>query len=122
LSELVTLAADFVRLSSEIEDVRRRMLSALSNGAGAEPPVRPTPAARSGVKKGPQPKHPKVAEAAKAEAEIISLLRSTPGLKSAEIAKQTKAKRNTTSQRLERMMARGQVQRGDQGAYAASPG
>jgi hypothetical protein len=28
VSELVTLAADFVRLSSEIEEVRRRMLSA----------------------------------------------------------------------------------------------
>jgi DNA-binding IclR family transcriptional regulator len=77
--------------------------------------------------KGPQPKpskpteslHPKDAAAVEMDQRVIDLLRSQPGLKTAAIAEKTGSKTSTTVERLKRLQSRGQVQRDDQGAYAA---
>ena len=120
MSELVALAERFVRLSGELDATRDAMRRLLLNGAGAEP-VRPTKPARSkpgGVEK---QKHPHAIAAAAAEGKIIEVLRSTPGMKTTEIARATDAKVNTTTQRLARMLDRGAIIRdGADGGWTAS--
>lgn len=118
--DLLALASRYIALTGEIEDVRRAMLACLANGA--EPPVRPTSAQRPGAKKGPQPSHPKAAEAAKAEKAIIELLRASPGLKTSELAKSSGAKKSTVAERLRRLKSRGQIASDGAGGWtAASP-
>ena len=124
---LVDLARRYVALSDELETVRGEIRRVMLNGAGApEPGVKakpnPTRPARSSGGSKPTKSarmHPNAKAAAEAEAEIIALLRTTPGMRPSEIAKQMAARPNTTVQRLERMRERGEVQRDDHGAYAA---
>jgi hypothetical protein len=115
--DLLVLAEKYVALTGEIEDVRRAMLSCLTNGAG-EIPLRPRPPARR--RPGGSQQHPNAAAAAAAERKTIELLRSSPGLGTAAIAKATGAKVNTTSERLKRLQARGQVARADGGGWSAA--
>jgi hypothetical protein len=115
--DLLVLASKYVALAAEIEDVRRAMLACLTNGAGANP-VPPTPAKRPGVN-GPKPSHPNAVAAAKAEEAIIELLREQPGLKSTQIAKETKSKASTVTKRLKRLKARGQVAGGGDDGWQA---
>ncbi len=58
--------------------------------------------------------------AAEAEARIIDLLRSTPGMKTTEIARATQSKTNTTVERLKRLRERGQVAGGGAEGFTAS--
>ena len=112
LSELVQLAERFVRASAELDAIRNEMRKLLLNGADPNPP-RPTRAARPGAKTRPQ-QHPKTAksvEAAKAEAKIVELLKSTPGMRTAAIAKATKSGTTTAAGRLKRLRARSLVER-----------
>ena len=109
--DLRVLAADYVRLSSEIEDLRRRMLSALTNGAAANP-IRPV---RTGG--GHHPKG-REAKAAEAEAEILELLKGGPK-RMAEIGAATEAKQSTLSVRLRRLRQRGLAAPVGGGAWAA---
>jgi|SRR5580704_1822706 predicted transcriptional regulator len=114
--DLLALAAKYVALTGEIEDVRRAMLACLANGAGDA--HRPTSAGRPGAKKGSQPSH-KTVMAAQAEERILELIREKP-LRMTEIATEMGAKQNTTSERLRRLKAKGLVAPAEGGAWAAS--
>jgi hypothetical protein len=83
--DLVELAQGFVRLSGELDATRDAMKWLLLNGAGS-PSENPTPAGRPGAKR-PQLSHPKAFRAAQVEKTILELLRSSPGLQMAAIAK-----------------------------------
>ena len=108
MSELVALAERFVRLSGELDATRDAMRRLLLNGAGDKPdtpfakPVRSKPG-------GSKQKHPHAIAAAAAEGKIIEVLRSTPGMKTTEIARATGSRTNTVSQRLARMRDRGAI-------------
>jgi hypothetical protein len=125
---LVDLARRYVALSDELETVRGEIKRVMLNGGGAPEPgvkAKPNPTKPARPAGGSKPTksarmHPNAKLAAEAEAKIIALLRMTPGMRPSEIAKQMAARPNTTVQRLERMRERGEVQRDDQGAYAAS--
>jgi hypothetical protein len=85
MSDLVALARRFVSLSDELESVRGEIKHAVLNGGGdAAPPPRPTPArSKPGRSKSSPPAH--IAAAAKAEREIVDLLKASPGLKAAQM-------------------------------------
>ena len=93
---LVKLAQRFVRLSGELHATRDAMRRLLLNGAGS-PNENPTPARRPGAK-GPRSNPPRAGGAAQVEETILGLLRSSPGLRTAEIAKATarKGRRQTS--------------------------
>lgn len=132
--DLRALANRYVQLSDDLEQVRRSILKALrptGNGAiesNDSPFAQPARSSSSGMKKARSSnrssagssQHPNAKKADEAAAQIVALLRSKPGMRAAEIARETASRPNTTVQRLERMRERGQVQRDDQGAYAAS--
>ena len=115
---LVELAQRFVRLSGELDLTRDAMKRLLLNGAG--PNENPTPAKRPGAK-GPQSSHPKALRAAEVEETILELLRSSPGLRTAAIAKATAAQRSTTDERLKRLQAKGLIERDDASAGWRAP-
>jgi hypothetical protein len=112
--DLRALAEKYVTLSGEIEAVRRAMLSCLTNGAGDDP-VRPISPARQ-ASGGSQPSHPNAVTAQQAEEKIIEVLRSSPGMGTAAVARATASKVNTTTQRLGRTRERGLITRGDDGS------
>jgi hypothetical protein len=109
--DLRSLAETYVRLETELEDVRRAMLAALTNGAA---PANPTP--RSGSKPGSD----RFREAAEAEDRIVTLLRNQPGLKTAEIAKETAGKLNTVTERLKRLRTKGMVTGGGSDGWSVA--
>jgi hypothetical protein len=124
LSELVQLAERFVRASAELDAIRNEMRKLLLNGADPNPP-RPTRAARPGAKTRPPRQHPKTAKAvaaAKAEAKIVELVRSTPGLSTAAIARATGCGTTTAAGRLKRLRARHLVERDAGEGWRASAG
>jgi hypothetical protein len=103
MSGLVELARRYVSLSDELESVRDQIKRALMKDAGdAAPTPRPMPARPT--KPGG---HPNAAAAQEAERQIVELLRATPGMGTAAIARSTGAKVNTTAERLKRMKAKG---------------
>ena len=104
-ADLLALAAKYVALTEEIEDVRRAMLACLTNGAG-EHPARPTQPARSAGGS----KHPNAAKAEEIESQILEMLRTRP-MRMAEIAAETGARQTTTAERLRRMRGKGLVER-----------
>jgi hypothetical protein len=116
---LVELANGFVRLSGELDLTRDAMKRLLLNGAGG-PSKNPTPARRSGAK-GPQSNPPKALGAAQVEETILGLLRSSPGLRTAAIAKATAAQRSTTDERLKSLQAKGLIERDDASAGWRAP-
>jgi DNA-binding IclR family transcriptional regulator len=75
---------------------------------------------RPGAKR-PRSNHPKALRAAKVEETILGLLRSSPGLRTAAIAKATAAQRSTTDERLKRLQAKGLVERDDAGVGWRAP-
>jgi predicted Rossmann fold nucleotide-binding protein DprA/Smf involved in DNA uptake len=122
---LVELAQRFVRLSGELDSTRDAMKRLLMNGAAVKscidapskqrsPNENPTPAKRPGAKR-PQSRHPKALRAAQVEETILELLQSSPGIRTAAIAKATAAQRSTTDERLKRLQAKGLVERDDVG-------
>ena len=116
---LVELAQRFVRLSGELDSTRDAMKRLLLNGAGG-PSENPTPARRPGAKR-PRSSRPKTVAAAQVEETILELLRSSPGLRTAAIAKATAAQRSTTDERLKRLQAKGLIERDDAGAGWRAP-
>jgi hypothetical protein len=121
---LVELAQRFVRLSGELDSTRDAMKRLLMNGAAVKsgidaaskqrsPNENPTPAKRPGAKR-PRSRHPKALRAAQVEETILELLQSSPGIRTAAIAKST-AQRSTTDERLKRLQAKGLVERDDVG-------
>jgi hypothetical protein len=114
---LAQLAERFLRLTGEVEEVRRSMLTVLTNGGGEKPEIPfSKPVRASG---GSQPsQHPNAAKAAEAEETIRTLLRERP-MRMGEITAAMAAKQSTTSERLRRLRQRGQVTL-DGGAWAAS--
>jgi MoxR-like ATPase len=114
---LIGAAADYDAAKNEL----RKLL--LANGADPDP-ARPTQAARPGAaKKRPQKQHPKAAVAAEAEATIVALLQSSPGLRTAAIARTTKSSVTTTANRLKRLEARRLIARETAGeGWRASAG
>ena len=106
-----------MRLSGELEATREAMKRLLMNGAGdVAPTQRPTQARLS---KPGELKHPNAIAAQKAEAKIIELLETSPGLKISEIAKATSSKTTTTTERLKRLRAKG-LATNDGGEWRAS--
>jgi hypothetical protein len=118
VSDLVELARRYVTLSDELANVRGEIAKAVLNGGGGNEPARPTSPARQA-----SGGHPNAKVAQQAEAKIIEVLRSSPGLKTTEIAKAMDSKLNTTTQRLSRMRDRGEIIRSDDGNgwQAAAP-
>jgi hypothetical protein len=115
--DLLALASKYVSLTGEIEDVRRAMLACLTNGAADTAPT-PRPMPARPTKPGG---HPNAAAAQEAEAKIIELLRATPGIGTAALARATGAKVNTTAERLKRMKAKGLTVGGGADGWTASP-
>ena len=107
--DLVELAQRFVRLSGELDSTRDAMKRLLLNGAGAAN-ENPTPARRPGAKR-PRSNPPKALRAAQVEETILKLLQSSPGMRTAAIARATAAQRSTTDERLKRLQAKGLVER-----------
>jgi hypothetical protein len=101
---LVELAQRFIRLSAELDITRDAMKRLLLNGTGGRS-VNPTPATRPGADR-PQSKKLKALRAAEVEEAILGLLRSSPGIRTAAIAKATAAQSSTTDERLKRLQAR----------------
>ena len=123
MSDLVTLARKFVDLSDQLEAVRAEIAKAVLNGGGGATPKAPFVKAGRPGRTGSQSQHPNAILAQQAESQIIELIKTTPGLKTTEIAKETGSKVNTTTQRLARMRERGLITRGDGGSgwAAAAP-
>jgi hypothetical protein len=123
-ADLVALAEKFVRLSAEIEDVRRAMAAALGNGADSHPPPPFERPARPGARPGPKPgaAHPAKARAAKAEAQIVALLQEKPGCRTAQVAEATASKSSATIDRLRRLRDRGLVSGGGAEGWTATSG
>jgi hypothetical protein len=115
---LVKLAQRFVRLSGELHATRDAM-RLLLNGAGS-PNENPTPARRPGAKR-PQSGRSKMVAAAQVEQTILELLRLSPGLRTAAIAKATAARRSTADERLKRLQAKGLIERDDASARWRAP-
>jgi hypothetical protein len=126
MSDLVALAREYVTLSDQLETVRAKIKLAVLNG-GAGPPEKTPPG--DGKGNFPQPRvrakrarsktpHPNAKLAAEAEGRILEVIRSQPGIRTAEIARAMDAKVNTTTQRLGRMLTRSVVVKSDQGGYA----
>jgi hypothetical protein len=90
----------------------------LLHGVGS-PSENPTSAKRPGAKR-PQSSHPKALRAAQVEETILGLLRSSPGLRRAAIAKATAAQRSTTDERLKSRQAKGLIERDDASAGRAA--
>ena len=111
---LVELAQRFVRLSGELDLTRDAMKRLLLNGAAGKPDAPFARAKRPGAKR-PRLNHPKALRAAKVEEMILKLLQSSPGMRTAAIAKATAAQRSTTDERLKRLQAKGLVERDDAG-------
>jgi hypothetical protein len=114
--ELVELAKRYSELSDELVDVRRRMLSCLTNSAG-EPnrvPTRPRGHAPRGEKRSAM-----LAKSEEEDARVLALLRSNP-LRQATIAQTVGAKTSTLQARLRRLEANGLVQRGDDGLWSST--
>lgn len=110
---LVELARKFVRLSDELEAVRGEIARAVLNGAG--PQENPPPPVRSSGGS-----HPNAIAAKEAEQAIIEVLRSSPGMGTAAVARATDSKVNTTAQRLARLRDRGMIAGGGGGGWTAS--
>jgi hypothetical protein len=91
----------------------------LLNGAGS-PNENPTPARRPGAKR-PQSGRSKMVAAAQVEQTILELLRLSPGLRTAAIAKATAARRSTADERLKRLQAKGLIERDDASAGWRAP-
>jgi hypothetical protein len=116
---LVELAQRFVRLSGELDATRDAMKRLLLNGAGGAS-ENPTPAKRPGAK-GPQPSHPRALRAAQVGQTIHELLRSSPGMGRAAIARATASGRSTTVERLKRLQAKGLIERAGPGPGWRAP-
>jgi MarR family len=123
---LVELARRFVACSDELENLRSLIKLAVVNGEAGDKPDTPFVQARSkpGGSRRPKAKgspmsHPN-ALAAQAEAAIVALLKDRPGLRPSEIARATEAKRNTVTQRLQRLESKGLVAPAQGGGWAAS--
>jgi hypothetical protein len=114
---LVDLARRFVALSDELEEVRGEIRMAVLNGGGAPHPQ--SPAVMSG---GEQPKtqSDRIAKSQATDEAVMTLLRSNPGMKSSAIARALAANKATTSQRLERLAAKGQISRDESGVWAVA--
>jgi DNA invertase Pin-like site-specific DNA recombinase len=113
---LVDLAQEYVRLSSELEFVRRCMKAALANGEDSDAS---NPTRRRGARSGGGGMRDQLlAKAAEAEALIVSLLKDGPK-KQTEIMAATGAPQSTTGQRLARLSEKRLVQRGDDGLWSA---
>jgi hypothetical protein len=116
VSDLVELARRYVSLSDELEAVRGEIKLAVLNGGAGAHPTRPTQPARSAGGS-----HPNAILAQEAEAKIVELLRSTPGLGTTQIANETGSKVNTVTQRLQRLKDRGLIERLDGSGWGAVP-
>jgi hypothetical protein len=115
-AQLVALAQRLVDLDNEASGVRAAMLKLLSNGhdaAAAEAKPGPTqPGHKPGVP--PQTNKQRLETAARAETQIIELLKAQP-MGPAELARMTGARRGTVDDRLRRLKAKGLVTRGEDG-------
>jgi hypothetical protein len=109
---LVELARKFVALSDQLDEVRDQIKHAVVNGSGGKPEAPFTSPARQGGNN---------QKAAAEEAKIIDLLRSSPNLKTAQIAKATASKTSTLSERLRRLKVRGEVTGGGNAGWT-TPG
>lgn len=133
MSELTQLAERLIRAEAELDTVRAAMKRLLLNGSAHEP-IRPTRppgqvrGARPRTSKGSARRHPnatraaKAVEAAKAEARIVELVKTTPGMGTAAIARATGAGTTTAAGRLKRLEARHLIERGDEGWRASAEG
>lgn len=111
--DLMSLAADFVRLSSELEATREAMKRLLLNGAaGGERPF--ARRVSGGVE------HPNAATARAAEGAIVKLLREQPGLGTSEIARETSSKPVTVADRLKRLRKKGAIVGGGRSGWSAT--
>jgi hypothetical protein len=118
-TDLVALAQRLVELDREAAEVRREMLAHLANGAG-DPPARPTSARSPKATGKVSGKRAATMEAAEeAERAIVALLQTQP-MRNAEIARETRAKVNTVSERLSRLARKGMAQRGADGAWSVA--
>jgi hypothetical protein len=119
MSDLVELARRYVATSEELERLRDQIKLAVLNGSTPEPEAKANftkPAVRRAAGN-----HPNAIKAAKMDSQIADLLRATPGLMTAEIAKATGSRTSTTVERLKRMVTRGLAQRDESGGYSAPP-
>jgi hypothetical protein len=123
MSGLVELARRFVALSDELEAIRGEIRMAVLNGVGpAGNPPQPVGGAggrEPAAKQYPDRETIRAMSAQQDEA-VMELLKSQPGLRTAEIARAIGGNKSTLQQRLQRLSSRGQVQRDDNGAWAVA--
>lgn len=125
MSDLVQLSRRFVELNGELEEIRRQMLKALSNGAAPESahpfdkaprPGKGKPHAAGAASAKPYV-HPNAIKFAAASETVLTQLRLKP-CSTKEIAAATRT--STTVERLRRLTERGLVQRDAGGLYSAA--
>jgi hypothetical protein len=120
-ADLVALARDFVETSAQLERIRNAMRLALGNGIDAaanptSPPVRPGGTA----KRAKQPsRDTMLARSQEIDRQVLAMIRDQP-MRTSDLARATTSKPSTTTQRMQRLMAKGVVQRGDGGAWSVS--
>jgi hypothetical protein len=125
MSSLENLAREYIATAEKLADVRRRLAAALR---GSDPAprsaARPTRPAKGPAKRPEPAKSTKrdaiLAEAAKAEDQIVDLLKEKPGLRHAAIVRELGTKATSTSAGLERLSAKGLIQRDAEGAWSST--
>jgi hypothetical protein len=103
----------------ELALTRDAMRRLLMNGAGGAH-ENPTLARRPGAR-GPKSSQPKALRGPQVEETILKLLQSSPGLRTAAVAKATAAQRSTTDERLKRLQAKGRIERDGDSAGSRTP-
>jgi hypothetical protein len=110
---LVELAQRYVDLTAELDDVRGRMkallLNGAGNGAGSDGEQEPRANKRRASGK------PSAVEIEANERALIEAITANPGAGPRRLAEITGARPNTTVQRLQRLEARGLIERDARG-------
>jgi hypothetical protein len=124
---LVALARRFVTLSEELDQVRDEIRRCVMNGAGgdsvevrppSQPGAAPAKAKRSSARA--LDRAALMAEAREADEAVLAIVRAHPGVKTGEVRRETKQRASTLSERLRRLVKRGLVERGADGAWTAT--
>jgi hypothetical protein len=146
--DLASLARKFVTLSDELDSVREDIKRCVLNGMDPDP-IRPTlarsrpgKAAKAKVSRAAKPKAAKASKpppqdgaeakperyaermrlARIADEEMVTMLRSQPGMRTGEIRRATEQRPSTLGERLKRLARQGRVERSGGGWAATSPG
>jgi hypothetical protein len=115
MTDLCALAQRYVSLTTELEDVRQQMKTALLNGGGSEtarPPTSP--------RQGRNERRELLETSAARDEAVMALLKDGP-MSQAALVRAIGVAQSTTQQRLQRLLAKGLLARSDDGDWSIAP-